>query len=324
MTAGDTYRITWQSSPNIDKVSIGFKSCPSCLDWIAFTTPNTGYFDWKVFVGNTTNTQFTIEITGYQTGVGSVTDRSDSAFTVIQPPTPTPTPFGWLTITSPNGGEVMTAGDTYRITWQNSPNIDTVIIGYKSCPSCLDWIVFGTPNYGYYDWKVFVGNTTNTQFTIYIAGFETGVGSVIDTSDGPFTVLQPPTPTPTITPTRTITPTPTIAAPRLIYPVNGSTITTLRPRLRWTNVPGASYYLIQASTSSDFSNLIFNVFETSSTFTPFVNLPQGVTIFWRVRAFTQAGLSDWSTGTFTIRNPIIQPTPRPMRPTHTHPSIPRR
>jgi Right handed beta helix region/Ser-Thr-rich glycosyl-phosphatidyl-inositol-anchored membrane family/Fibronectin type III domain len=121
-------------------------------------------------------------------------------------PTPTPTinPL-WLTVTSPNGGEVMTAGDVYPITWNSSPNIDTVSIMYKSCPSCGDWIAFSIPNTGSYNWTVDVGNTTNTQFTIEIIGYDTGVGSITDDSAAPFTVL--PASTPTFTPTASDTPT---------------------------------------------------------------------------------------------------------------------
>src|SRR5690242_9876627 len=58
-----------------------------------------------------------------------------------------------LTITSPNGGEVMSVASTHRITWNASPNIDKVSIGYKSCVSCLNWIVTNIPNTGFYDWN---------------------------------------------------------------------------------------------------------------------------------------------------------------------------
>jgi hypothetical protein len=101
-------------------------------------------------------------------------------------------------------------GTTYRITWDSSPNIDHVSIGYKSCDSCLAWIATNVTNQGFYDWNVFVGNTVNTQFKIYIIAYDTGVGSVTDVSDNNFTVLQPtPTPTFTLTPSKTPTSSPT-------------------------------------------------------------------------------------------------------------------
>lgn len=135
-------------------------------------------------------------------------------------PTPTPTPIPLsMQIISPNGGEVLERGQVFRITWSSSPQIDTVTLGYKACDSCLDWIVNGIPNNGYYDWTVNVGNTSNTQFKIWIIGYQTGFGSVTDTSDNNFTVLSP-SPTPTPVPTPTPTPTPTS------YPLTISSVTT--------------------------------------------------------------------------------------------------
>ncbi len=64
--------ITWDSK-NVDKVTLGYTSGPGRLDWIANNIPNTGSYDWTINVGNTTNTQFGIQITAYHTGVGSVT-----------------------------------------------------------------------------------------------------------------------------------------------------------------------------------------------------------------------------------------------------------
>ena len=141
-------------------------------------------------------------------------------------PAPTSTPSGlWLTVTAPNGGEVMTVGNVYTITWQSSPNINSIMIGYSGCTGCLNWIVTGIPNTGSYSWTVNVGNTSNTQFKIEIIGYQTGVGSVTDYSDAPFTVLPAATPTftstsstPSNTPTlaSTLTPTSTYAGPWIV------------------------------------------------------------------------------------------------------------
>ena len=109
------------------------------------------------------------------------------------------TAIRWVNVTAPNGGEVMTVGDVYRVTWQSSANIDKVSIGYKSCYTCLTWIVTNIPNTGYFDWTLYVGNTSKTQFTIQITGYQSGVGSVTDYSDEFFTVLPtqlPPAPPP--------------------------------------------------------------------------------------------------------------------------------
>ena len=150
--------------------------------------------------------------------------QADTGSTNTPAPTPTSTPSGlWLTVTAPNGGEVMTVGNVYTITWQSSPNINMVYIGYSGCTGCLNWIATGIPNTGSYNWTVNVGNTTNTQFKIEITGYETGVGSVTDDSDAPFTVIKPsttatstPTNIPTPTSTLVVTPTSTYTGPWIV------------------------------------------------------------------------------------------------------------
>ena len=94
-----------------------------------------------------------------------------------------------VTIVSPNGGETLCKGQTYHIVW-NSTNVDKVSIGYSTGQGSLNWIVTGISNTGSYDWNVNVGNTTNTQFKIYVLGYHTGVGSKDDYSDNYFTVSQ--------------------------------------------------------------------------------------------------------------------------------------
>jgi CSLREA domain-containing protein len=148
------------------------------------------------------------------TSTRTPTTTPTTAFTPTGTSTPPSTMF--VQILQPNGGEVLTVGTTYRITWNSSPDIDKVTLGYKSCESCLDWIATNIPNTGYYDWNVYVGNTTNTQFKIDITAYDTGVGSVIDRSDNNFTVLQP-TPTPTRTVVPTATPSATPAASDVIF-----------------------------------------------------------------------------------------------------------
>lgn len=82
ISKGSTRDITWTSSSNIDKVTIMHVSSAGSVNYVASSTPNTGSYTWNVNVGNTTNTQYKIEILGYQTGVGSVSDKSDNYFTV--------------------------------------------------------------------------------------------------------------------------------------------------------------------------------------------------------------------------------------------------
>ena len=82
LTNGSTKTITWTSSSNIDQISILLTDNNGTGEWIAFSTANTGSYTWNVNKGNTINTQFKIKISGYQTGLGSVTDETDNYFTI--------------------------------------------------------------------------------------------------------------------------------------------------------------------------------------------------------------------------------------------------
>ncbi|MEK7535758.1 MAG: hypothetical protein AAB590_01950 [Patescibacteria group bacterium] len=90
-----------------------------------------------------------------------------------------------ISIVSPNGGEVYTEGDIVNITWTAGKRVGDIWIGYFSAPNTLDWIATGLSNTGSYKWTVNVGNTTNTQFKIYISS---NGGS--DYSNNYFTVNQ--------------------------------------------------------------------------------------------------------------------------------------
>ena len=167
-------------------------------------------------------------------------------------PTSTPTPAGRsISITTPNGGETLIVGQQYKIKW-NSNLINKVSLGYSTGPGNLNWIITNINNVGYYDWTVFKGNTTNTQFKIQIIGYQTGVGSVTDTSDNYFTILYPtpsPFPTPTLKPTATPTPTPTVCKPADINrdgKVNGNDLSIL-----FTNILSTSPSPVRADINAD-------------------------------------------------------------------------
>src|SRR5688572_17567035 len=77
--------------------------------------------------------------------------------TPITSSTPTNTPAGrWITVTSPNGGEILNEGDVYHITWDSSPDIDMVWIMLRQNEHQGNWIVTSLPNTGSYDWTIFI------------------------------------------------------------------------------------------------------------------------------------------------------------------------
>lgn len=120
---GDSVTISWQQK-NIDQVTIGYKTCDSCLDWIAnnlhediSTNPQT--YQWTVPSSLANRSSVKIYVIGYKTGVGSESDTSDAPFsvgTVTPPPASTPT----LSVTAPSGLQTWTDVTPTVIRWATS------------------------------------------------------------------------------------------------------------------------------------------------------------------------------------------------------------
>jgi hypothetical protein len=91
-----------------------------------------------------------------------------------------------ITVTTPNGGEVLAAGDTYAITWTSEGEIENVKIEY-SVDDGIGWteIVLSTVNNGSYDWNVPCNISTDSL--IRISGLDSDAS---DTSDDVFSIID--------------------------------------------------------------------------------------------------------------------------------------
>jgi hypothetical protein len=85
-----------------------------------------------------------------------------------------------------------------------------------------------------------------------------------------------------------------LSAPELSTPTDGGTTTLLRPPFDWADVSGAASYTIQVSRNSMFTSLVVNATVVPSMYTPTVNLPANITLYWRVKANGTNGPSLWS------------------------------
>ena len=103
----------------------------------------------------------------------------------------TTTEAATITVTSPNGGESWAGGSTQTITWTSTGTIANVNIYYTGDNGIsYQQIILSTPNDGSFDWTVPDAPSGWCRVKI----IETG-GSVVDESDGMFTI----TPAPSIT-----------------------------------------------------------------------------------------------------------------------------
>jgi len=121
------------------------------------------------------------------------------------------------------------------------------------------------------------------------------------------------------------------AIPEPAYPSNGASDLALTPTVGWQKSPAASYYQLQLATGETFEDttLVFDAFIADTLWTLAELAPQAE-YFWRVRAISAAGESDWSTvqnfftsaatsirqtGTGTPRNFSLKLYPNPFNPT---------
>jgi len=103
-----------------------------------------------------------------------------------------------VTVTDPNGGEVLTVGEVYTITWNATDNVgvtQTSIYYSYDGGAGYEFIDSLSGNPGSYDWTV--PNTPSTQCLVKVYAYDAAGNSGSDVSDDFFTIQSPP-PGPTL------------------------------------------------------------------------------------------------------------------------------
>jgi len=177
--AGTTNIINWSVSGTVTAVNIDYTT-NNGTSWIPIVgnyalTP--GYYSWTQ-VPSTPSTNCKVRITDALNGFPSST--STSTFTIAPPPD--------ITVTSPNGGETIQAGNDVNITW-TSTNVGFVKIDYTTNNGAVwDTIVSSTPSIGRYTWHG-VPSVNSSLCRIKISNAD-GTGQPFDISDNNFTITN--------------------------------------------------------------------------------------------------------------------------------------
>ncbi len=104
-----------------------------------------------------------------------------------------------------------------------------------------------------------------------------------------------------------------VDAPALVSPNDGFHALTLRPSFAWDPPSGTATitgYTIQVSKNNTFTQIVHTGNPTVSNYTPTVDLPKGLPLFWRVQTKGANGPSDWSASRgFTSANSPSTPIP---------------
>ncbi|HEX9652750.1 MAG TPA: VCBS repeat-containing protein, partial [bacterium] len=122
LTAGASHNITWNSTGAIANVKLEYSTNNGAsYTVIIASTSNDGSHAWTVPDVSTTNALVRVS----DASDSDPTDVSNSVFTITTQSTS-------LTLTSPNGGEVLTSGSQHNITWTSTGAITNVKLEYST------------------------------------------------------------------------------------------------------------------------------------------------------------------------------------------------
>lgn len=223
-TVGTTQRITWKSTGVINVVQI-YYSTDNGVTWglVANSTDNSGFYDWTIPAVLSTECRIKINQFG-----GSAYDISDSPFTITGELPPS------ITLTSPNGGETYTVGDTEEITWTSTGTVGNIMIDF-SFSNGRNWktIESSTPNDGSYLWTI--PDRVSGECLIRIREGDQD-GKPIDVSNSTFTI-------------QSLEPTITVTAPVSRQIVTGESVFDIT----WTSSIGILAVKIEYSTDGGYT-----------------------------------------------------------------------
>jgi hypothetical protein len=180
---GDTRNITWTTTGTVSN-NLLLEYSKDDTNWITIATAeaNDGIYSWIL----PDDPAQTVKVRITDNNRTQIKDTSNNYFTLLSRPR--------ITIAQPNGGELLTIGDSYSIKWNIDGQITShyVKIEYSKDDFVLDAqpISNYTPNDGDFTW-LSVADDTSSTVKIRITDLETGFSDVTDTSDNYFEIRLP-------------------------------------------------------------------------------------------------------------------------------------
>jgi Leucine-rich repeat (LRR) protein len=184
---GSIREITWTSYGFSGEIKIEY-SIDNRYSWttIVTSTDNDGSYNW--IVPNNPSGNCFIRISRSDSDE-DISDVSNAAFSIV----PASSPI--VTVILPNGGERLTVGTLYTITWASSENFNDVKIEF-SADNGITWtdLIVSTPNDGSFEW--IVPDSPSESCLIRVSDTN---GETSDVSDAVFSIVPPSNETVTIT-----------------------------------------------------------------------------------------------------------------------------
>lgn len=267
-TRGTTYEVSWVENPAADNYNLFYFDANNTPHFVANVAG--GSYSWTVPLNAVAEAgkMFLLRAFSGQAPVGF--DWSDQSFTIVPH-------------MSPNGGEVLTAGQTYPLTWApvaGASNYNLFYFDANNTPHFIANVV----NANFYNWTVPLNATTGTGKRFRVTPF-TGtvkIASGMQWSEGTFEIAS------------------------ALYP-NGGEVFNIGQTypLTWASVPGATNYNLFYFDADNTPHFIANV-ANANPYNWMVPLDAVVETGKRFRVTPFAGTTkissgiQWSSGPFEI------------------------
>lgn len=275
----ETYTITWTKPGScISQFRVQY-SVDNGATWVNISTPlnsgsgNTQSLNWAI--SNSLSAEdVLIRVSNFSNG--DVFDVSDANFSIQQP-------LNAITVTSPNGGETLTALTTHTITWTNLPSVSGLYNLSYSTNGGTSWTtIVNNVTGNAYTWSV--PNVPSTSCLVRVR--DSGSSCYVDDSDAFFTIAP--------------------LLPVLLSPNGGEVLNAGCPvNITWD--PATFYSTVRIDYSSDggltWINIISNATNngTRSWTPPYVYSDQ---FLIKIANSSNVLIADTSDATFTVKNPI--------------------
>ena len=176
-TAGTTNTIAWTSDVT-GNVRISLLKNGVQYSLIAASAPNTGSFNWLIPARLLAGADYKVKVSSAVYPL--ISDMSDANFTVSAGIIGT-----FVNVTSPNGGETLTAGTASTITWTSD------VTGYLRILLLKNGLQYAViagalPNTGSYSWMIPATMVNGTDYTVKISSCINPL--ISDVSDASFTI----------------------------------------------------------------------------------------------------------------------------------------
>jgi predicted nucleic-acid-binding Zn-ribbon protein len=264
--------ISWSTASFYSNVKLEY-SVDSGLTWqlISSNVSNSGSYNWTA--PQTINNKLLIKASN--TANLSLYDISNATFSIVRP----------VTVTSPNGGEVLRGCDANNFTFTKTTCLSGSYLAYYSIDNGATWNVLGSSSSSSGNvtipWTV-PNTVTSTQCLVRV--YNTSYPAAADTSNAVFTIQ----------PNNAIT---------VTSPNGGEVLPALSSYLiTWTNTSGASgTYNIEYSSNNGntWSTLATNINGNTYNWTNIPNVPS-TTYLVRVSDYANTCRNDVSNATFTV------------------------